>query len=107
MIKHIKNPARHALRSLQRSKRRDRFNYLVALEAGHSALVNRPECGETRRFLPLDRKLGRSLTERLSGQFVFVREALPIHRSIYTPHAGNKQQAKIAMRVPFTAASVG
>jgi hypothetical protein len=68
----IKDPARFLIRAKKRALRRKRPAY-PALQPHECILVSRPECGETRRFLPVDKKTGRSPTRALSGQFVFCR----------------------------------
>ena len=69
------------------------------LNPGDAILVERPECGTTRRFLPgvLDFRTGtraESPTKKLVGRFVLGREDLPRFRSRYAPHIGQKELAR-------------
>lgn len=68
------------------------------LNPGDAILVERSECGTTRRFLPgrlLDNGLrSGSPTKKLVGRFVLGRENLPRSRSRYAPHVGKKELAR-------------
>lgn len=89
----IKNPIQWGKRRAERNKRRKRPGYPV-VPAGERKLVTRPECGTTRRFLPVDLKTGKSPTLPLEGQFILRREMPNPSASRYLPHVGKKQAAR-------------
>ncbi len=95
----IANPVAYAKRKAERQTRRLRPDY-PSLSAGRGMLYDRAECGETKRL-----SFGKS--RMLSGQFVFIRAAIPVSRSRHQPHVGKKELGKIAMRAPFNSATIG
>ena len=95
MNTNIKNPARHSKQTLRRDGRRHRPDY-PSLKSREGKIMDRPECGTNS---PIMTDVNGAVSRILRGQFIFLREPAPISRSKYTPHVGNKQDAKLCAKV--------
>jgi len=68
------------------------------LDIGQNQLVERAECGKTRRFLPIKKGQTTSVTTPFDGVFIFKRRSGAVaRRSKYMPHVGNKQLSKLCV----------
>jgi len=83
----IKNPARHAKRSLERSTRRDRPSYPASSTEG--VRIERKECGRNNGVFVYSK--ARLV---LKEEFIFERGISRPSRSKYTPHIGVKESIR-------------